>query len=133
MVPINVQKSTRDFNAYNDIYDKLYAQRLNKEMTSWPHFWLTEVPNQAVQAYKDIYSAYQYDKDMEKQNELDALDSKLKQRELDLAEKKYQASQDMEPYRQQVLQSMKTAFDNATPEEKLEFLPYMNLGGIYGY
>lgn len=133
MVPINVQKTSRDFDAYKDIYEKLYGQKLNKEMNGWLKYGMVDIPQNAVQLGKDLYSTYEYEQDKARQDELDALDRKLKERELATAEKKYQTMQDTEPYRQQIYDGMKKAFENATPEEKMKFLPYMSLGGIYGY
>jgi hypothetical protein len=133
MVPINVQKEDRNFGAYNDIYGMLQEQKLNNETNGWLKYWMTDVPQNAVGLAKDLYSAYEYEQDKERQDELDELDRKLKERELDTAEQKYQLMQDMEPYRKQVYDSMKKRFDEASDEDKIKFLPYMSLGGIYGY
>lgn len=133
MVAIDVRNAPRDFDAYKDIWDKLYAQKLNKEQNAWLKVAMSDLPQLGTQAYKDIYSAYQYDQDMARQEELDALDKKLKEQEYATAAEKQQLMQDMKPYRQKLMDEMKTAFDNADEKEKLKFLPYMSLGGIYGY
>lgn len=133
MIAINVPRTSRDFNAYNEIYGKLYGQKLNNEMNGWLKYLMTDVPQNAVNLAKDVYSTYEYDQDQKRQDELDALDRKLKERELDTAEQKYQLQQDMQPYRQQVYDAMKKSFENASEEDKIKFLPYMSLGGIYGY
>ena len=133
MIQINVPRTSRDFDAYKDIYGKLYGQKLNNEMNGWLKYALTDIPQNAIAAAKDVYSALEYDNDQKRQDELDEFDRKLKQRELDTAERKYQVQQDMQPYRQQLYESMKKSFDEASDEDKIKFLPYMSLGGIYGY
>jgi len=133
MIPIEVRNAPRDYQVYNDIWDKLYAQKLNKEMNSWNKFLMTDLPNNAVSAYKDIYSAYQYDKDMKRQDELDELDRKLKEQEYATTMAKQKRMEELQPYRQQIMDSMKKAFEEAPEEERLKYMPYLSLGGIYGY
>lgn len=133
MIPIEIKNAPRDFQVYNDIWDKLYAQELNKQQNSpWKQAFV-DIPKDALQAYKDIYSAYQYDKDMARQDELDALDKRLKEQEYSTSLAKQKRMEELQPYRQQIMDSMKKSFENASEEDKLKYLPYLSLGGIYGY
>lgn len=129
MIAITPKQMIGDFSSYQDLYDKIYGQKLEEFRTS-PYAVAAQLPNALANAGKDIYSIWQWEEDRDRQNELDAKQEELQEKEAQEADvrRQYYADEmrrrnEAEQRRAQLRAKLKTM----TPAEQKQYAPYLDL------